>query len=121
MVRNWMTSNLLPSEFWYFGLRYAVQVTNMMPVTLSDGALSIPFELAYGLKPDWRNLLPLFSVAYVKRFRDGVIHRKSPYCQTIKAISMNTEKILRKEGQDPDYPTVLLCAFTGKAANLIGK
>ena len=48
MVRNWMISNLLPSEFWYFGLRYAVQVTNMMPVTLSDGTVSTPFELAYG-------------------------------------------------------------------------
>ena len=48
MVRNWMISNLLPSEFWYFGLRYAVQVTNMMPATLSDGTVSTPFELAYG-------------------------------------------------------------------------
>jgi hypothetical protein len=34
---------------------------------------------------------------------------------------MNAEKILRKEGQESDYPTVLICAFTGKAANLIGK
>ena len=33
---------------------------------------------------------------------------------------MNAEKILRKEGQNPDYPVVLLCAFTGKAANNIG-
>jgi len=91
MVRNWMTSNLLPFEFWYFGLRYAVQVTNMMPVTLVDGTLSTPFELAYGVKPDWRNLLPLFSIAYVKRFRDGDTHRKSPYCQTIKGICVGND------------------------------
>ena len=50
-----MTSNLLPSEFWYFGLRYVVQVTNMVPITLSDGNSSTSFELAYGTKSDWRN------------------------------------------------------------------
>ena len=38
---------------------------------LLDRTVSAPFELAYEVKPDWRNLLPLFSVAYVKRFRDG--------------------------------------------------
>ena len=91
MVRNWMTSNLLPSEFWYFGLRYAVQVTNMMPVTLANGTTSTPFELAYGVLPDWRTLIPLFSVAYVKRFRDGDAHRKAPYCQTIKAICVGND------------------------------
>ena len=29
--RNWLTTNLLPSELWYFGIRYAIQVLNMMP------------------------------------------------------------------------------------------
>ena len=61
-----MTSNLLPSEFLYFGLRYTVQVTNMMPISLQDGTSATPFELAYGIEPDWRNLLPLFSVVYIK-------------------------------------------------------
>ena len=52
MVRNWMRSNLLPPVFWHFGLRYAIQVTNMMPIALSNGSLSTPFELAHGVKPD---------------------------------------------------------------------
>ena len=30
-------------------------------------------------------------MAYVKRFRDGVVHRKSPYCQTIKAICVGND------------------------------
>ena len=34
---------------------------------------------------------------------------------------MWAEKILRKEGDDPHKPRVLLMAFTGKAASLIGK
>ena len=63
----------------------------MMHVTLADGTVSTPFELAYGIKPDWRNLLPLFSVAYIKWFRDGVVQRKFPYCQTIKAICVGND------------------------------
>ena len=40
---------------------------------------------------------------------------------TIKAMAYHAEKILKKEGQKVGSPRVLLCAQTGKAANLIGK
>ena len=39
----------------------------------------------------------------------------------IRAISQWTEKILRKEGEDPTRPKVLLLGPTGKSASLIGK
>ena len=52
MVRNWMTSNLPPLEYWYFELRYAIQVTNMVHVTLLDSSVSTLFELSYGIKPN---------------------------------------------------------------------
>ena len=39
----------------------------------------------------------------------------------IKAISQWTEKILRREGEDPTRPKVLLLGPTGKSASLIGK
>ena len=35
-------------------------------------------------------------------------------------MSIHAEKILRKAGDKPNHPRVLLCAFTGKAASLIG-
>ena len=41
--------------------------------------------------------------------------------QTIRVVSMQAEKILRKAGQHPNRPTVLKSAFSGKAASLIGK
>ena len=40
--------------------------------------------------------------------------------QTIKVLAMQSEKILRKPGHHPNRPRVLLTAFTGKAASLIG-
>ena len=39
----------------------------------------------------------------------------------IKAASMQAERILRQPGDDPNFPHVLICAPTGKAASLIGK
>ena len=37
----------------------------------------------------------------------------------IKVIAFHAEKILRKAGDHPNKPRVLICAFTGKAASLI--
>ena len=39
----------------------------------------------------------------------------------IRAASLQAEKILRKPGDDPRLPNVLICAPTGKAASLIGE
>ena len=39
----------------------------------------------------------------------------------IRAAATHAENILRKAGDDPHKPRVLLCSFTAKAANLIGK
>ena len=39
----------------------------------------------------------------------------------IKAITIQSEKVLRKSGDHPNHPHVLVCAPTGKAASLIGK
>ena len=42
---------------------------------------------------------------------------------TIQAVATVAENILRNAaaGENPDLPNVLLCAFTAKAANLIGE
>ena len=36
-------------------------------------------------------------------------------------MSLFAEHSLRSAGQDPDCPSVILCAATGKCADLIGK
>ena len=40
---------------------------------------------------------------------------------TIKANANHAEQILSEAGGDFSKPKVLLCAFTAKASNLIGK
>ena len=39
----------------------------------------------------------------------------------IQVVSMHAERILRKAGDKPNHPRVLLLAHTGKAASIIGK
>ena len=41
--------------------------------------------------------------------------------KTINAISKHAEKVLRQSGTNQTHPTVILCAFTAKAAKLIGE
>lgn len=66
MARNFLTENLLPRQFWFHALKYAVQVSNYLPVKLTNGNISTPHELAHGIPPDYRKLIPLFAVAYTK-------------------------------------------------------
>ena len=64
IARNYLAENLLPSQYWYFAVRYAVQASNYIPIkTDKKGTLSTPFFLAHNIKPDYRKLLPLFSSA----------------------------------------------------------
>ena len=70
MARSWLTSSLLPSEYWWFAVKRAVEVTNYLPIK-ANNKLTTPYELVYGIKPDLRLLFPLFSLAYVHRLKDA--------------------------------------------------
>jgi len=63
MARSWLASALLPSNFWWFALKRATEVSNYIPIK-RDATLTTPHELVYGSKPDLRNLLPMFAIAY---------------------------------------------------------
>ena len=56
-----------------------------MPVK-SNNVWTAPFEKLHNVKPDYRNLHPMFSIAYVKRFKDGKKCRMKGTSQSIKCI-----------------------------------
>jgi hypothetical protein len=66
MARNFLTENLLPRQFWFHALKYAVHVSNYLPVKLTNGQISTPHELAHGTSPDYRKLIPIFAVGHTK-------------------------------------------------------
>jgi deoxyuridine 5'-triphosphate nucleotidohydrolase len=69
MARNWLSSSMLPVEYWYFAIKRACEVSNMLPIK-KNGKLTTPYELVYNKKVDYRALFPLFSIAYIRQHRE---------------------------------------------------
>ena len=80
MARAWLTSNLLPSQYWWWAMKRATEISNYLPLKM-DNQLITPHELVYGTKPDLRFRLPQFSIAYISRYRDGNIEHKNTHSQ----------------------------------------
>ena len=89
MSRNWLASALLPSEFWWFAMRRATEVSNYLPLKV-DNILTSPHQLMYKQKPDMRNLIPLFAVAYPE-----YPSKSSLDAQSCKAILVGKSKTTR--------------------------
>ena len=66
MARGWIAPSLLPPTFWWFAFKRAVEVSNYIPLKINS-SFTTPHELVFGDKPNLQNLLPMFSVAYVRQ------------------------------------------------------
>ena len=87
MARNWLKSQLLPSTFWFFAIKRAVEVSNILPVETKEGIIYTPYERAYNRKVDFRCLFPMFSKAYIKVAKEqGGGHLNKYKSQIIKVI-----------------------------------
>ena len=53
IARNWMTSNLLPSHYWYFTVKQACKIDNIMPTKHIKNVITTPHELVFGTKVDY--------------------------------------------------------------------
>ena len=70
MCRNWITSSLLPSKYWWFGITHAIEIMNILPSSHKGKCVKTPHELVFGTKVDYDVLFPMFSVAYLKQERE---------------------------------------------------
>jgi hypothetical protein len=71
MARNWLASAELPASFWFYVVHQVAEVCNYFPTKLPCGSWSTPLELAHNIKPDLRALFKPFTVAAVRRERQG--------------------------------------------------
>ena len=85
MACSCLSSSLLPSEYWWFAIKRAAEVSNYLPVK-ANGTLTTPFELVYGYKPDLRLLFPLFALSYVRRTRDSNTSRNKMQPTALQCI-----------------------------------
>ena len=82
-----MKLQLLPSLFWFFAVKQAVEVSNMLPVETKQGEIYTPYECTYQRKVDFRNLFPMFSKAYIKMHREkGGKHKDKFKSQKVQMI-----------------------------------
>jgi hypothetical protein len=70
MARAFLTDAQMPRAFWFQAVQHATRVCNIFPCRV-NGELTTAFELAYGVKPDYRVLFRLFSVGYYKVYKEG--------------------------------------------------
>ena len=81
MTRNWLTSSLLPSNYWWFAMKRAVEVSNLLPTFHTNNTTPIsPHELFYQQRPDLRTLVPMFSIAYVTQPTISKFHSNAIKC-----------------------------------------
>ena len=86
MSRNWLTSSMLPTKYWWFALKRACEVSNVMP-TMINNKVSTPYELVYKRKVDYRCLLPQFCLAYIRQVREeGGSHKNKWLNKNLKCI-----------------------------------
>ena len=102
MARSWLATSLLPSDFWWFALKRATEVSNYIPLKI-NGITTTPHQLTYNTKPDLRNLLPMFCVAYPKykaenntdmRTCKAILVGRSDRTHTYMFYHPNTKKII---------------------------
>ena len=70
IAQNWMRASLLLSNYWWFAIRCACEIRNIPPTTHVPNKITTIFELVHGKEVDYRQLFPLFSIAYIKHTRD---------------------------------------------------
>ena len=81
MTRNWLTSALLPSSYWWLAMKRAVEVSNTLPTFHIDTpSPTTPHELFYGEQPDLRALVPMFTPAWVTQPSLSKFHTNSLLC-----------------------------------------
>ncbi len=86
MSRRWLKSSLLPSKYWYFAMKRACEVCNILPTSHIKDVYTTPHELVYNEKPDFRQLFPLFSIAYIKQIRQAGHIKTKWEDQSLKCI-----------------------------------
>ena len=67
----------MPRSYWYWAIRHASRVHNIFPVQ-QDRTITTPNKLVYNERPDYRQLIRLFSTTYLSHTKDGT-KRRSPF------------------------------------------
>ena len=58
---------------------------------IKDNKGTTHVQCIYKVEPDCKNIIPIFSIAYVERFRARVKHRSKAMSQSIKCVLVGND------------------------------
>jgi hypothetical protein len=85
MSRAYLTKKQMPQTFWYYAIKHAACMMNMIPGKYHE-KLASPFMLVHGARPDPRTWLPLFSHCYFHHKKDSKASRSKSKDHTMDGI-----------------------------------
>ena len=110
MARNWLKSALLPSTYWYYAVKRAVEISNISPIKINN-KVTTPFEQVHQKKVDYRQLFPMFSTSYIKQTTSKGRHKNKWKSQSLKVICIgscpDSDGLLFYH---PDTKSIISCA-----------
>ena len=92
MARNWLRSSLLPTKYWFYAIKRACEVCNILP-THHLSTVTTPYELVFNEKVDYRQLFPMFSTAYIKQEQESSKKKNKWKTQSLKCIVVGTDSM----------------------------
>ncbi len=83
---------MLPSKYWWFGIKRAIEIMNILPSSHLKHSVKSLHELVFGTKADYRVLFPMFSLAYLKQEREqGGLHKNKFKSRSLKCIIVGSD------------------------------
>jgi hypothetical protein len=104
MSRAYLMEKQMLRSFWYFTIRHAARMMNVIPGKYK-GKLASPFMLVHGVRPDQRAWLPIFSLCYFHHENNSNASRSKNQAHTLDKIII---------GRDPTSTVILVTTLTTK-------
>jgi hypothetical protein len=98
MYCAYLTEKQMPRTFWYYAIKHAVRMMNMIPGRYNN-KLNSPFMLVHGVRPDPRTWLTIFSLCYFHHEKDSDASRSKNQARRLDGIIL---------GQSPTSSAILV-------------
>ena len=87
MARAYINDKQMPKSYWYWAIKHASRIHNIFPVKYND-KYTTPYEMVYKDKPDYRQLIRLFSTVYFSHSKDNTKARTNMQAHTLAGIAV---------------------------------
>ena len=87
MARAYINDKQMPKSFWYWAIKHASKIQNIFPIK-HDNQFTTPYELVFKTKPDYCQLIRLFSTVYFTHTKDNTKLRTNVQAHSLAGIAV---------------------------------